>query len=55
MSVLLKAFAKGISLSKIKTYLFGSDETQSNNLINTFCTDNLYPIAFFQLMYSMTL
>lgn len=30
MSVQLKAFAKGIDLSKIKTYLFGSDEVQGN-------------------------
>lgn len=32
MSVLLKAFAKGISLSKIKSYLFGSDEVKGSNL-----------------------
>jgi len=30
MSVQLKAFAKAIDLSKIKSYLFGSDDTKGN-------------------------
>lgn len=38
MSVQLKAFAKGIDLSTIKTYLFGYDEIQSicNDINNDF-------------------
>jgi len=33
MSVQLKAFAKAIDLSKIKSYLFGSDDTIGNKEI----------------------
>jgi len=33
MSVQLKVFARAIDLSKIKTYLFGSNDTKGNYMI----------------------
>jgi len=36
MSVQLKAFAKAIDLSKIKSYLFGSDDTKGNTHNNDY-------------------
>lgn len=50
MSVQLKAFAKAIDLPKIKSYLFGSDDTKGNiHIIMIIYTTNKIIFNFFYL------